>query len=234
MALLFNPRLLSRNSLLAFRRMSDNVHGTISSGQAVDRRSLFASVQTLGDTFESQGQKHLLNSEGAILAQSLAARKEYDLSSIIYGILIKRNKENPFLLEEFAKKALASAKKTKDAIHIMARADDLNNLYRITEYGSKKHLKVLFEEKNALLSIINNYEGAIRNYRTISRKPLSKEHYEFMLCGIRMEIAKILEAEYPLQAIKELEAAQRLISKYGEGTLTYRISNLLDRAYSGL
>ena len=47
-----------------------------------------------------------------------------------------------------------------------------------------------------------------------------------------MEIAKILQNEYPLSAIKELEAAQRLMEKHGGGTLTQRISLLLDNSYA--
>ena len=234
MALLINSRLLAEDALKAFKNLSKKVHTSISKGKSIDSRSFASTMRIIGDTFEMQGQKYLMNYNGAQLAENLSKQNEHNLASILYGILIKNNNNNPVLTEEFARKALQNAKKTKDPIHIMARADDLNRLYRITEYGSEKHLKVLMEEKKALLKIVSDYKKAVRSYRTISRLPLSIDHYEFMLCGIRMELAKIMKYTYPLQAIKELEAAQKIMQKHGQGTLTQRIEMLLDEAYSSL
>ena len=228
---LLDPILIEKNVLKAFRKLTKNVNHSIRQGKPVDQRSLFASMMSLGDRFELQGQHHLMNTKSANFAEALVSKKQYNLASIIYGILIKNNGGNPFLLEYFGQKALAAAKKTKDPIHIMARADDLNRLYRVTEYGSKKHFKVLVDEEKALKTIISDYDLAVDNYRTISREPLPIEHYEFMLCGIKMEIAKIKMNSNPIFAINELKDAQIMMRKYGYGTITRRIKSLLHDAY---
>lgn len=234
MALLFNPILLADDALKVFKSLSKNVRSTVKHGYEVDKNAFAQSIRVVGDSFEYQGQKHIMNYKGAQLAEKLVYNQQLDLASIIYGVLIKNNEHNPVLLEEFAKRGLALARKTNDPIHIMARLDDLNHLYRKTEYGSKKHFKILSEEKNVLLEIVKHYDKAVQRYNTISRPPLTKNHYEFMLCGIRMEIAKIIMEKNPFIAITELEAAQNLMRKYGNGTLTKRIEMLLDQAYSYL
>ena len=231
---LIDPILLERSAIKAFGQLTQKVNRSIMLRQNVSQRGLFASLMDLGDRFEMQGQHHIMNTKSAEFAEDLLSKKEYDLASIVYGILIKINRNNPALTEEFAKKALSVAKKTGDPIHIMARADDLNYLYRQTEYGSKKHFQALLEEKKALVEIVTNYEGAVRKYRTLTRQPLTKDRYEFMLCGIKMEIAKIKLETNPLLAINELESAQKIMRKYGQGTLVKRIKGLLDIAYSNL
>lgn len=231
---LLEPILIERNALKAFRQLTRNINHRIQQGQIVNPKSLYASLMSLGDRFELQGQHHVMNLQSSNFAEKLVAQGQYNLASIIYGILLKSNEKNPFLLEHFGQKALAAARKTNDPIHIMARADDLNNLYRITEYGSSKHYKVLTEEKKALENIVYNYKRAIRKYKTISREPLPLDHYEFMLCGIKMEIAKIKMDTNPLLVINELEEAEKLMNKYGYGTITRRIQSLLDEAYARL
>ena len=234
MAYLENTLRITDDALKIFKQLSKNVNKSIKTGEEIDTKTFATTVRFIGDSFEYQGQKYLMNSNGGNFAESLVSQNRFDLASILYGILIKSNSNNPALLEHFAQRGLAAAKKSKDPIHIMARADDLNKLYRMTEYGSKKHLKALSEEKCALLDIVKNYRKAVQNYKTITRKPLSLDHYEFMLCGIRMEIAKITMDSNPFIAINELEAAQKLIRKYGDGTLTRRIEMLLDEAYARL
>lgn len=234
MALLFNPIALADDAYTVFKRLSREVQTTVAKGKAVDKSAFAQSVKTLRDTFEHRGQRHLMTYEGANLAEKLAQNERADIASILYGVLIKSNINNPLLVEEFAKKGLALARKTKDPIHIMARLDDLNHLYRTTEYGSKKHFNVLAQEKEILKYILKNYDKAVERYDTISRKALPKERYEFMLCGIRMELAKIVLEKNPLMAITELESAERIIQKYGAGTLASRIQSLLDIAYSRL
>lgn len=234
MALLFNPIALADDAYTVFKCLSREVQTTVAKGKAVDKSAFAQSVKTLRDTFEHRGQRHLMTYEGANLAEKLAQNERADLASILYGVLIKSNINNPLLVEEFAQKGLALARKTKDPIHIMARLDDLNHLYRTTEYGSKKHFKILCQEKEILKKIVRNYDDAVRRYNTISRQALPKNHYEFMLCGIRMEIAKIIMDKNPFIALTELEAAEKIIYKYGDGTLTTRIKMLLDEVYARL
>ena len=232
--ILLDPVIIEKNTEKAFKLLAKNVQHSLQQGKRVDSKSFYASLMGLGDRFELQGHRHIMNFKSANFAQDLVGKKEYNLASIIYGILIKNNAHNPVLLEDFARKALAAAKKAKDSIHSMARADDLNRLYRQTEYGSDKHFRALVEEKKALCKIVSNYDGAVKNYLTISRKPLPREHYEFMLCGIKIEIAKIKMDSNPLLAIKELEGAQKIMRKYGYGTITQRIKTLIDEAYAKL
>ena len=227
-----NPILAEENTMKAFQLFKQNVHNAIQQGKDIDYRSFYNSLISFGDRFELQEQRHIMNCSIANFAENLASQKQYDLASIIYGILIKSNWNNSYLLEQFGLKGLAIAKKLNDPIHIMARADNLNQLYRATEYGSKKHLQALVEEEKALKTIVSNYDLARKNYKTIFREPLPFEHYEFMLCGIKMEIAKINIDSNPLLAINKLEEAQDIISKYGYGTITQRIQALLDKAYS--
>lgn len=234
MAYLEKTLRITDDALKVFKQLSKNVNKSIKTGEQIDTKTFATTVRFIGDSFEYQGQKYLMNSKGGDFAESLVCQNRFDLASILYGILIKSNSNNPALLEHFAQRGLAAAKKSKDPIHIMARADDLNNLYRMTEYGSKKHLKALSEEKCALLEFVKHYQKAVQSYKTITRKPLNLDHYEFMLCGIRMEIAKITMDSNPFIAINELEAAQKLMQKHGDGTLTRRIEMLLDEAYARL
>ena len=234
MALLFNPIHFAEDTQKVFNTLSKNVRTAIAKGEYIDARMFSESIRTIGDSFEHQGQKYIMNYKGAKLAKELTDKKQFNLASIIYSFLIKNNEQNPVLCEDFAKKGLKLARRVQDPIHIMARLDNLNNLYRKTEYGSKKHIKTLVEEKEILRKIVKKYKNCINQYNTISRQALPKEHYEFMLCGIKMEIAKIMLEKNPLMAILELESAERMLHKYGKGTLTDRIQMLLAKAYSRL
>ena len=59
----------------------------------------------------------------------------------MYSLLLRINPKNSPIIEQIARNALLIAKRLHDPVHIMARANDLKEIYKITENGSKKHLK---------------------------------------------------------------------------------------------
>ena len=104
--------------------------------------------------------------------------------------MIRLNPKHTTVVEQVATNALAIAKRLNDPVHIMARANDLKEIYRISQPGSAKHLKSLQTEKRALNDICNNYQNVQKRYRTLSRKMRPVEAYELKLAAIRYEIAK--------------------------------------------
>ena len=111
----------------------------------------------------------------------------------------------------------------------MARCNNLKEFYKITQPGSKKHLKILQEEKRALNEICKNYEKVQKRYCTLTREMKPVEAYERQLAAIKFEIAEMIQQSNKNEAINELNSALQILEKHNIGSLTQKINALLSK-----
>ena len=157
--IIFNSKIIKSNPIQAYDNYAQNVIKILRANSVVDSSSFSAGLHTIGEAFVAQNAKEQMNKKSKWLAETLVSLKQENLAGMIYSFIVKWNYDNPNLRELFATNALAIATRLKDCIHIMARANDLKEIYKLTARGSDKHIKVLYQEKRALSDIINNYEN---------------------------------------------------------------------------
>ena len=143
-------------------------------------------LTVLGINFEKKDKKGVLNNACKMLAEKVVSLGDNNLAGIIYSFLIKFNEGNAKLVEDFATNALAIAKRQHDPVHIMARANDLREAYKIIPPKNEKFMSVLYDEKHALNDIINNYDKLQKQSKNL--KP--KENYQALLAEVKCDIAK--------------------------------------------
>ena len=223
----FNTQNLNNNPKAAFDIFKQKITKSIREKENIDLSAFSNELHTLGDVFEKQNNKVLMNKASKNFAQQLVNLKENNLAGIIYSFLIKFNEGNNELVKEFATNALAIAKRFHDPVHIMARTRNLADIYHKTEPGSQNHLKMLYEEKRAIRDVIKNYDNLSNRHKTIKTGLKPIKNYEQMLSIVLVSIAKIIRKTDPKQAIEELTLAQSIISKYEKGNLSYQIERLL-------
>ena len=190
MKLEFNPQRIVKNPGKSFDIFSQKVMKSIKRQEKVDASAFSCELMSIGDVFEKQGKKPVMNKMAQRLAETLVK-----------------------IAEQIALNALAIANRQKDSIHIMARSYDLKEIYKQTEYGSEKHLKALYGEKRALKDIVTNYDNVIKKYRTVTREAKPKETYELMLCENIFEIIEILKKKEPKRALEELNQLKEAVSR---------------------
>lgn len=184
-------------------------------------------LHKIGDQFIRRSELESLNKHGKRFAENLVNLGRNNLAGIIYSLLIRVNPKHSTIVEQIATNALTIAKRFNDPIHIMARANDLKEIYKITDPGSKKHIDILQTEKRALTEICTNYEGVKKRYKSVCREMRPLKSYELKLAAIKFEVAEILQKENKPEAIKELEGAYKIINKHGSGRLSNEIDRLL-------
>lgn len=226
----FNPNKLDKNPIKSFDIYTQKVLKAAQKKIDVNKPAFANELYELGDRFESQSQKALLNKKANNLAETLVSLKNNDLAGVIYSFLIKFNQGNPLAIEEFSTKALAIAVRLNDPIHIMARAHNLKEFYKIVAPQSEKFLKVLYQEKRALNTIVNNYDKVKSNQKTILREMKSLENYKQTLAAVKLEIAEVLLNKDKNLARKELVEALELYQQFGFGKNTEKIQKLLEIA----
>ena len=189
-------------------------------------------VQEFGDQFVSANALPRFNKTAQRLAETLIGLNNDRLAGIIYSTLIKLNRNTDAkFVEDIATKALAIARRKHDPVHIAARTNDLKEIYKLSEYGSDKHLKTLKEEKRALSEICKNYKSAKSRFETIARQMRPIEKYQEMLAAIRLEIAEVLikrGEELPL-AKEELLASKAFYDQFEEGHNAKKIVAILKK-----
>jgi hypothetical protein len=187
-------------------------------------------LREMGDYFVNKEQKEDLNKYSRRFAETLVSQKSLELAGRVYSFLIKFNKGNRKAVEEFATNALIIAKRLHDPVHIMARANDLKEIYKYTQLGSDKHMRVLFDEKKALNTIIKDYEGAKKRYVSLYTEMKPVERYEEKLAAVKIEIAEALIRRDENGAAKiELKEALEMYEKIGEGPNSEKARNLLKK-----
>ena len=166
-----------------------------------------------------------MNKKAKKLAETLVAKNDNNMAGIIYSFLIKFNQGNTKLVEEFATSALAIAKRLNDPMHVMARCNDLKEIYKIFPPKDDKLLKVLYEEKRALNKIITDYDNVKTKYNTINRQMKPVSNYRILLADIKFEIGKQLTNKDEKLAIQEIAEARAIYEEY---KLTNRLASLED------
>lgn len=227
MKLKFSPESIKRNPIQAYDSYAQNVIKAIKRNAVIDKPSFSAELKELGACLVNQNSIDLMNKKSSNFAETLVSHKANELAGIIYSFLIKLNYDNFGLREKFATNALAIAKRQKDSIHIMARANDLKELYKITARGSVKHIKILYDEKRALNDIITNYDR-IKAERRTAGDLVPIDGYKTKLAAIKVEIGELLLRTNPTLAKKELMEAKEMYATYGEGKNTQKIELMLE------
>lgn len=211
----FTPKQLT-NPESAFQYLSQKVIKSSRNKEQVDPSSFYAMLTSIGDKFEKNSQRELMNKNSKRLAEQLVSFGNGTLAGIIYSFLIKLNYRKTNVLEQLAYNALAVAKRFHDPVHIMARCEDLNKVLVQKDSKGPQRLKILFEEKRALSDICKNYEKMENRYKTITRKLKPVDVYENMLCNVKIRIAKYLRDSNKNQALQELSEAHELAEKLGK------------------
>lgn len=219
----FNPNKISANPEKSFEIFTQKVLKIKEQGRKLDLSGFSNELYTLGDSFEAKNQKELMNKKAKKLAETLVAKNDSNMAGIIYSFLIKFNKGNFKLVEEYATSALAIAKRLNDPIHVMARCYDLKEIYKIFPPKDDKLIKVLFEEKKALNKIVSDYDSVKSRYKTVQREMKPVENYKILLANTKLEIAKELINSDPKSAQQELTEAKVIYEEIG---LTNKIADL--------
>ena len=186
-------------------------------------------LTVLGINFEKKDKKGVLNNACKMLAEKVVSLGDNNLAGIIYSFLIKFNEGNAKLVEDFATNALAIAKRQHDPVHIMARANDLKEIYKVTAPASDKYLNVLYTEKRALNDIVKNYNNVQKRHNTVARKMKPVGVYEVKLASVKYDIGKFLAEKDPNLAKQELTESMAIYEKYGVGPVYENAKSLLEK-----
>lgn len=213
----------------AFCELERSVTRTIQRRETVNTTQFSCKLHDIGESFVRQNQLDVLNSQGKRLAEKFVGLGNNTLAGIIYSLLIKINPKGSPIIEQLATNALVIARRFHDPIHVMARCNNLKEFYKITQPGSKKHLKILQEEKRALNEICKNYEKVQKRYCTLTREMKPVEAYERQLAAIKFEIAEMIQQSNKNEAINELNSALQILEKHNIGSLTQKINALLSK-----
>ena len=227
MKLILKPQQVTTHPKKALLQLEDQVTKKLQRNQNIDVKKFSYDLHEIGDAFVKRNEVECLNKHGKRFAEILVSLGNHNLAGIIYSLIIKLNPKHTMVVEQTATNALAIAKRFNDPVHIMARANDLKEIYKISQNGSKKHLQTLQTEKRALLDICNNYEGVKKRYQTLKRKMRPVDSYELKLAAIRYEIAQVLQKTNKNEAIQELHSALQILGKHEDGRLTSKIHILL-------
>lgn len=165
--------------------------------------------------FTSLGLVETVCEKFAELVQQFIDAGKMDLAGILCSRLVKF-KELPFeLREKYALKALEVAERQDDKIHVVARLEDLHKEYE-EQADLSKMLKILTKEENALKDVIENFESAKKNFRTLVYKNENIENYEDLLATVQVDIAKIIIRKKPRKAAQKLQDAMQFFDRIGD------------------
>ena len=220
---------IEKNPMKAFQILNEKVLKGVKRNQNIPTGSFAYELNDLGDVFEKQGQKEVMNKASLKLAETLVSLKNSELAGVIYSFLVKFNEKNPKKAEEFATNGLAVAKRLKDDVHIVARCINLRDIYKTTAPKSEKHLSIMYEEKRALKNIVTDYDGAKKRFNTISRQIAPKPKYEFLLGSVKTEIAKFLLEKEPKTALIELQEARTIFEALNEKKAIQKVNSLIEK-----
>ena len=211
----FNPNKIASNPEKSFDIFSQKILKSAQRGQKVDLSGFSNELYQLGDSFEAINKKELMNKRSKQLAENLVRQNLDSMAGAIYSFLIKFNKGNFSLVEEFATSALAIAKRLNDPMHVMARCNDLREIYKILPPKDDKFMKVLYEEKRALGKIVNDYDGVKKRYNTVNREMKPRDNYRILLADVKFEIGKRQIGKDDKLALQELSEAKAMYEELG-------------------
>ena len=205
---------------------STHVVKAVKRNQKLNPQDFSDRLKVIGDVFVKQDQVASMNKSSRTLAERLVSMDNLSFAGRVYSFLIKLNKGNDKAVEEFATNALAIAKRLHDPIHIMARANDLKEIYKNS--NPDKYLSILYDEKRALNVIIRDYNRVKQQFESSHTKMKPVENYEAKLGAIKLEIAEMNLSKGDKHSAKiELEEALQIYKKLGAGSNSTRIEYLL-------
>lgn len=233
MKIKFNPNQIKRSPAAAFDVFKSKITRNLNNKEEIPQKAFYAELGTIGDAFVAQNNLQTMNNKSNQFAEFLVSKGCNNLAGIVYSFLIKINKNNPEEVEKLATKALAIAKRHHDPVHIMARANDLRNIYKKTEPGSDRLLKILYTEKRALVDICNNYNGSKNRFHTGETEMKPVEKYEILLGMVKLDIAQIIKKQNRTEALTEITEAYELLKKHNIKKFLSDAKNLLTELQSG-
>ena len=202
-----SPINFKANPEKSFEVFSQQVLKSAKRGQKTNLKDFTKRLTSFTDTFESN--KDVMNKKTKKFAETLVSLNNDSLASVVYSFLIKLNHGNLAVVEEFATNALKIAKRLKDPVHVMARANDLREVYKIVPPKGDKFINVLYDEKQALKDIIKNFDSI----QAKSKKLKPKENYKTLLAEVQFDIG--LRHKDKNVAQKELLEAKGLYLELG-------------------
>lgn len=208
-------------------KLENKTVNSIISKRPVNFVAFSCQLHDIGRAFQARNEVPCLNKHAKRFAQRLVNLGDSNLAGIVYSLLIKLNAGNPEIVEQIATAALAIAKRFHDPVHIMARANDLKEIYKITKPASREHLNALLTERRALSQICTDYDKVQKRFMSLSRKMKPIKGYELKLAAVRYEIAEIMYKSDKNAAREHLLAAREIVQKYQQGNLFRKIENLL-------
>lgn len=229
MKVTFSKNNVSKDINKSLSNFSDKTVKALKKKAQINTSDFSEELTVLGMHFEKQNQKPVMNKVGKKLAETIVSLGDNNLAGIVYSFLIKFNEGNSKLVEELAINALAIAKRQHDPVHIMARANDLKEIYKIVSPSSEKFLDVLYTEKRALKDIVSNYSNVQKRHNTISKKMKPREVYEVKFASVKYDIGNFLQEKDPSLARQELTESMAIYEKYGVGPVYEKAKVLLEK-----
>ena len=150
------------------------------------------------------------------LAQMLFNHYKDDYVGIIMSVLCKTNEARPQALEYFAWKGFDIARMNRDFVHMMARLNDLRNVYIENPACFRQYMDVLFRQEHCLHKLTSYYDDVSKNYHSVSREIAPRGTYEEMLAYTQTEIGRITKYSNPKDARYKLSSAHNIFLKRGK------------------
>ena len=229
MKVVFSKTCVSKDINKSLSLFSDKTIKAVRKKSVIDISKFSEELTVLGINFEKQNKKPVLNKAGQKLAETIVSLGDNNLAGIVYSFLIKFNEGNSKIIEELATNALAIAKRQHDPVHIVARANDLKEIYKVVSPKSDKLLDVLYTEKRALKDIVTNYDNVKKRHNTVSKKMKPVEVYEVKLASVKYDIGKLLVDKDTNLAKSELKESMAIYEKYGVGPVYENAKTLLEK-----
>ena len=231
MNVFLNPTIAKIFPKKALYELEQRTTQGIKSGNYIDVDSFVKNLTEISDIYAYKNKQEIFNEKAFSFAERVAQLSRIDISSAIFKLLLKINEKNLSFIEKITKKRLEIAEKNNDFAGILSGNRILAKIYSKTDKcGNQEHMDVLLKVRKSIENIICNYDVASEKFNINPWKLQTLDNYEFQLGSILMEIAKLELKDSPSLALVNLNRAYDTISKYGEGTMTYRINGLKKRA----
>lgn len=138
MKIVHNRQNVIKHPKQALLKLEEKVTQSLLKKETINIKAFSSELHDIGDAFVNRNEIECLNKHGKRLAETLVKLGDNNLAGIIYSLMIRLNPKHTTVVEQVATNALAIAKRLNDPVHIMARANDLKEIYRISQPGKCK------------------------------------------------------------------------------------------------
>ncbi len=204
-------------------------HFVSENGRNISPKQFSQEFGKIQKDFLTAKQRELFCQEADKFATELVAKENGDFAGIIYSALTKLTEFFPKELEIYAKKGLAVAEKNGDYVHMMARLNNLRKVYIDKPDKLYHYIQTLYAQEKCLRKLSSKYTTVTETYRSVIRKPASKEDYEKMLAYVQTEIGKLTWKKHPNDAMKKLTNAYNIFLKRGDARSIEYIELLMSK-----